>query len=92
MAIGLPGFHEAQYPIVMKWKAIIIAAVAAFLAPAEAQLYRGRESTLEILSERDPYALYGPRYYLPPSYYPRYFGARFCNGPPYGRPRQCYVR
>jgi hypothetical protein len=61
-----------------------LAAVAAFAAPTETGLYRGWDSTLESLSERDPYALFGPRYYLPLSYYPRYFGARLCDGPHYG--------
>lgn len=84
----------------MTGKVIVLAAVAAFAGPVEAGVYRGwdstldriRDSTLESLSERYPYALYGPRDYLPPSYYPRYFGARLCNGLPLGRSRHCYGR
>ena len=77
-------------------KAIVLAAVAAFAGPAEAgwnsTLDRIRESTLESLSERDPYALSGARDYLPPSYYPRYFGARLCHDLRDGRPRHYYGR
>ena len=76
----------------MEGKAIVFAAVAAFTAPTETGLYRGSSSVLESLSEHDPYVLYGPRYYLPPSYYPRYFGARPCGGPYFDRPRHCYGR
>jgi hypothetical protein len=84
----------------VRGKAIVMAILATFVGAGEAVAYRGwdstldrsRESALESLSERDPYALYGPRDYLPPSYYPRYFGARLCYDPRYGRPRRCYGR
>lgn len=61
----------------MKGKAIAFAAAAAFAAFAGTGSNRAWDSALESLSERDPYALLGPRSYLPPSYYPRYFGAVF---------------
>jgi hypothetical protein len=79
----------------VKGKVTVLATVALLVGAAEAVAYRGwdsRECTLESLSERDPYALDGPRDYLPPSYYPRYFGARLCYDPRYGRPRPCYGR
>jgi hypothetical protein len=86
--------------VLVKGKVTVLATVALLVGAAKAVAYRGwdstldrsRESTLESLSERDPYALYGPRDYLPPSYYPRYFGARLCYDPRYGRPRPCYGR
>jgi hypothetical protein len=62
--------------VAVKGKVIVLATVAAFVGPAEAVAYRGwdstldrsRESTPACLSERDPYALYGSRDYLPASY------------------------
>jgi len=75
----------------VKGKAIAFAAAAAFAAFTGTGSNRAWDSTLESLSERDPYALFGPRSYLPPSYYPRYFGARLCAGPHYP-PRYCYGR
>ena len=75
----------------MKGKAIVFAAAAAFAAFTGTGSNRALDAALESLSKRDPYALLGPRYYLPPSDYPRYFGARLCGGP-HHPPRYCYGR